>query len=137
MMHLVQRTSELPRLARWPNAYEKGMLLEPLFPHFADDALSRLDVPFTTRIVELFKPFVSDVKILDLYKDGQSVRSTFLCDVVKSISSCDVSRKDNATESLQTFLGTSEENAWYNFQVREALPVNDFVSNKPHFFPAL
>lgn len=121
MIHIEQRTSELPRLARWPNAREKGMLLEPLFPHFAHDALTKLDVPFTTRIVELFKPFVSDVKILDLYKEGQSVRSTFLCDVIKSTLSCALSLKDNATDTLEDFLGTSEENEWYNFQVCEAL----------------
>jgi hypothetical protein len=122
MIHIEQRTAQLPRLARWPNEIENGMLLEPLFPRFARNALSKLDVPFTNRIVELFKPFVSEVKILDLYKEGKSVRSTFLCDVIKSTSSCSLSLKDGGTETLEDFLDVHEEYDWYNFQVRESVP---------------
>jgi hypothetical protein len=137
MIHLEQRTSELPRLARWPNEFEKGMLLEPLFPRFVRNALSKLDVPFTTRIVELFKPFVSEVKILDLYKEGQSVRSTFLCDVVKSRSSCALSLKDGAAESLEAFLDVPQEIDWYNFQVCEVVSKRYVLTMRVCFLSAL
>lgn len=117
MIHIKQHTAERPRLARWPNKSENGMLLEPLFPHFAHDALSKLDVPYTTRIVDLFQPFVSAVKVLDLYKEGQSVKSTFLCDIVESKSSCALSKQSSQIEKLEDFLDVKEEIDWYNFQV--------------------
>lgn len=120
MIHIKQHTSERPRLARWPNDREKGMLLEPLFPHFAHNALSKLDVPYTTRIVDLFKGFVSDVKVLDLYKERQSVRSTFLCDIIDSTSACALSKQTSHSEILDDFLDIKEESDWYNFQVSTA-----------------
>ena len=53
----------------------------------------RLDVPYTTRIRELYKPYVSDVKVLNMYIKGRSVRTTFLCDMVNATSSCALSKQ--------------------------------------------
>jgi hypothetical protein len=126
--HLQQHSSKPPRLARWPGK-ENGMLLEPLYPHFVHDAIEKLDVPFTDRVLELYRPFVSATKVLNLYATGQSACTSFLCDVLEAASSsCADSRqqdlKANDTASNNTlrttpalFLDTAADAAWSDFQL--------------------
>lgn len=127
-VHLQQRTSELPRLARWPGT-DNGMILEPMFPHFFKNGAEKLDVPYTTRIRELYKPYVSEVKVLDMYSKGQSVRTTFLCDMVNATSSCSLSKQkdvQDAKEFLEpeAILETQADSKWREFQIYDELVTN-------------
>ena len=99
-VHLQQHSAALPRLARWP-AKEHGMLLEPMFPHFVNDAVHKLDVPDTRRILKLYTPYVSEVKILNLQVPNQSPTTTFLCDLIRAATSCEKSKQQDKESLFQ------------------------------------
>lgn len=106
-VHLQQHSASPPRLARWPGNREKGMLLEPLFPHFVRNAVEKLDVPYTPRLVDLYRPYVSQTKILNLYAKDQSVVSSFVCDILDAATTaCAASRK---RDTQQTTTATISE----------------------------
>jgi hypothetical protein len=130
--HIVQHTSSVPRLARWPGDMEHGMLLEPLFPHFVTNAKQKIDIPYTDRMVDLYRPYVSKVEVLNLHIGDQSITTTFLCNVLNSATTaCAASRKDDfvlldgnpsilKNPTAVTFNTTSDKK-WYNFQLYDEL----------------
>lgn len=130
--HLQQHSSRPPRLARWPDR-ENGMLLEPLFPHFLNNAIEKLDVPFTDRTLALYRPFVSATKILNLYATGQSAITSFVCDVLEmaTISCADSRQQDlkaggsvsdkNPRATPAIVLDTAADAAWSDFQLFDEL----------------
>jgi hypothetical protein len=131
-VHLVQHSSLAPRLARWPGDREKGMLLEPLFPHFVRNAVEKLDVPYTARTIDLYRPYVSKAKVLNMYTQNQSIASTFLCEVLDSAkTACDASRSDDALKldkneaalagPRTAILNTTGDITWYDFQLYDEL----------------
>jgi hypothetical protein len=127
-VHLQQRSASPPRLARWPGK-ENGMLLEPLFPHFVQNAVQKLDVPYTRRILDLYRPFASATKILNLYVPDQSVVTSFVCDVLEmATASCEASRKQDMTNGTAladprttAILDTAADDAWSDFQLFDEL----------------
>ena len=130
--HLVQHTAAAPRLARWPGDLEHGMLLEPLFPHFAIDPMHKLDIPYTSRMVDLYRPYVSKVKILNLHIPDQSVVTTLLCDVLHTAeTSCAASKKNDfvvlegnpsaMNNQIHSIMNTSDDMKWYDFQLYDEL----------------
>ena len=130
--HLVQHTSAAPRLSRWPGDIEHGMLLEPLFPHFIIDAMHKLDIPYTSRMIDLYRPYVSQVKVLNLHVPDQSIATTLLCNVLHTVpTSCAASKKadflimdgnpDALTNHYQTIMNTTEDLKWYDFQLYDEL----------------
>lgn len=130
--HLVQHTAAAPRLARWPGEMEHGMLLEPLFPHFVIDPMHKIDIPYTPRMVDLYRPYVSKVKILNLHVPDQSVATTFLCDVLHSAqTSCAASKKNDflvldgnpnaLTNQIHTIMNTTDDMKWFDFQLYDEL----------------
>lgn len=136
--HKVQRTDSAPRLARWPGS-DKGMVLEPLFPHFVrNNAIDKLDVPYTPRIVQLYQPFVSATRILNLYTPDQSVRTSFVCDILDHAeAACAASktrderntpgqRPDLIASTSRNALWndfTKSDQAWFDFQLFDELAV--------------
>ena len=130
--HLVQHTASSPRLSRWPGDMEHGMLLEPLFPHFVIDAMKKLDVPYTSRMIDLYRPYVSQVKVLNLHVPDQSIATTFLCNVLQTApTSCAASQKDDfvvmdsnpstLTSQIHTIMNTTDDMNWYDFQLYDEL----------------
>ena len=130
--HLVQHTKLAPRLSRWPGEMEHGMLLEPLFPHFVVNAMHKIDVPYTSRMIDLYRPYVSQVKILNLHVPDQSIATTFLCNVLQTASaSCGASQKDDFVvldgnpsafaNQINTIMNTTDDMNWYDFQLYDEL----------------
>jgi hypothetical protein len=130
--HLIQHTSSLPRLARWPGDREKGMVLEPLFPNFVRNALQKLDLPYTTRTIDMYRPYVSKTQILNLYVPEQSIATTFLCDVLESASSACVASQSNDLQKVDSnatslvnpkaaILDERDDLKWYDFQLYDEL----------------
>lgn len=123
-LHLEQHSAQLPRLARWPG-YENGMLLEPLFPHFVQDAVQKLDVPYTYRIQQLYQPFVVDVRLINIHDDWSSMVPSFLCDVLPSATNaCATSQQLMDTNKLATndqLLGVDADLKWYDWQLYDEL----------------
>jgi hypothetical protein len=131
-LHLVQHSSLPPRLARWPGDREKGMLLEPLFPHFIRNAAEKLDIPYTARTIDMYRPYVPRTKVLNMYTQNQSIATTFLCDVLDSAkTACESSRKNDALKVDEdetalvgprtTILNTTGDITWYDFQLYDEL----------------
>jgi hypothetical protein len=130
--HIVQHTSSVPRLARWPGEREHGMLLEPLFPHFVNNAMQKIDIPYTGRIIDMYRPYVSKIKILNLHVPDQSIATTFVCDVLESATTtCTASQKDDYIKidndpsvlknPIALIMNTTEDTKWYDFQLYDEL----------------
>lgn len=125
-VHLVQHTAQLPRLARWPRN-EDGMYLEPLFPHFIRNAMKKLDVPYSKRVVELYGGFAR-TRLLDLYVPDQSVLTTLLCNVLRNDApaSCAESQRLDATlspedKAASRVLDLEGEYKWFDFELFDEL----------------
>jgi hypothetical protein len=123
-VHLEQHSAQPPRLARWPG-YENGMLLEPLFPHFVQNAAQKLDVPYTYRIQQLYQPFVTEVRILNLHDDWSSMIPSFLCDILPSATqACTTSQQlldNNKLATNDQLLGVEADLKWYDWQLYDEL----------------
>ena len=131
-IHLKQYSSLQPRLARWPGDREKGMVLEPLFPRFVRNAIEKMDIPYTARLIDMYRPYVSKTKIVNMYMQNQSVATTFLCDVLDSATTaCESSKQDDSIKidrnqtalinSRAAILNTTGDMAWYDFQLYDEL----------------
>jgi len=123
-VHLLQQHSQTaPRLARWP-AHERGMLLEPLFPHFVQGAEHKLDVPYTHRLVQLYPPqFVSAVRLLNLHSGdyGNHMVTQFLCDVLPDAAAACAAAHSSVLPSNDELLETAADAKWYDFELIDEL----------------
>jgi hypothetical protein len=118
-IHLQQHTSLPPKLARWPgHTRERGMLLEPLFPHFIQDAVKKLDVPDTKRIKEMFEPYVQDLQILNVHKPP-SMRTEFVCNILKNAATACAESQNHEEEDSRIELELDGD--WADYQLLDEL----------------